>query len=234
MNNIKRNSRASEQNRGTSNNRNGEKTSISLKCVFLLSVIVLIVVILLRGCSNVYYTSTTSYEKIAADENQEAITKDTPDNSQPAEVPDIDFDNHEFDNTVTLYSRGNVATATNNKVSVDVYNIEDSSANMVLEIYIDDDELISKIGTNGRTSASQKKVDAQVKASENYVPAVCVAKSGLIFPGNKITVLNLLNLEDGTVLPAGEYNAYYKESFYDDNGNLHSVNASLAITLVVQ
>lgn len=210
-----------------------EKASKSLKTIFTFSIIILIIVILLKGCSNTYYTSTGTYQKIEADENQEAIEE--PEVTQPvAEETEIDFDNHVFDNSVTLLSYGNVATAANNKVSVDVANVTESSANMVLEIYIPDDELISKIGTNGRTKASQKDIDAKVEADPSYSSAVCVAKSGLIYPGNKITTLDLNTLEDGTVLPAGEYEAFYKETYYDDNGSMHSVDASLAITLVVQ
>lgn len=215
-----------------------EKASKPLKVLFTLAVIVLIIVILLKGCSNTYYTSTGVYQKIEADKNQEIIVEEPEFTKPTAEETEIDFDNYEFDNSVTLYSQGNVATAVNNKVSVNVANVKESSANMILEIYIPDDELISKIGTNGRTKSSQKEIDAKVEAAQqagsSYSSAVCVAKSGLIYPGNKITILDLNTLEDGTVLPAGEYNAYYKETFYDDNGNMHSIDASLAITLVVQ
>lgn len=232
---LKRHVSMSKQNKGTNNK---EKSSKSLKTLFAFSIIIFIIVILLKGCSNTYYTSTGSYQKVEADKNQEAIVEE-PEVTQPtAGETEIDFDNHEFDNSVTLYSRGNSATVVNNKVSVDVSNIKESSANMILEIYIPDDELISKIGTNGRGKSSQKEIDAKVEAAKEsgstYSPAVCVAKSGLIYPGNKITTLDLDTLEDGTVLPAGEYEAFYKETFYDDNGNLHSVDASLAITLVVQ
>jgi len=212
-----------------------EHASKALKCLFIISVIILIIVILLRGCSNTYYTNTGTYQKIEADHNQEAIEE--PEYTENI-TPEIDSANHEIGNCVTLYSRGNVATANNNKVNVDVSNVKESNVNMVLEIYIPDDELISKIGTNGRTKSSQKEIDTKVKNSKSangsYSPAVCVAKSGLIFPGNKITTLDLNTLEDGTVLPAGKYSAYYKETFYDDNGNLSSVDASLEITLVVK
>lgn len=215
-----------------------EHASKALKCIFGISVIVLIIAILLKWCSNTYYTSTDTYQKVEADKNQEAIEEPESPESTEEVVSEIDFDNHEFDHYVTLYSRGNVATANNNKVSVDVYNVEEANVNMVLEIYIPDDELISKIGTNGRTKTSQKEIDAKVKVAKetngSYSPAVCIAKSGLIFPGNKITTLDLNTLEDGTVLPAGEYKAFYKETFYDDNGNLSSVDASLEITLVVK
>lgn len=215
-----------------------EHASKVLKYIFGISVIILIVVILLGSCSNTYYTSTSIYQKVEADKNQEAIGEPEIPESTEETASDVDLSNHEFDNCVTLYSRGNVATASNNTVSVDVYNVEEANVNMVLEIYIPDDELISKIGTNGRTKTSQKEIDAKVKAAKeangSYSPAVCVAKSGLILPGNKITTLDLNSLEDGTVLPAGEYQAFYKETFYNDNGNLTSVDASLEITLVVK
>lgn len=214
-----------------------ERASKVLKLIFAISVIILIIVILLRGCSNTYYTPTGTYQKIEPDKNQEAIEE--PESEEVA--PEINVvDDHEPKNCVTLYSLGNVATASNStkKVSVNVYNIEEANVNMVLEIYIPDSELLSKIGTNGRTKSSQTEIDAKVKAAKSangsYSPAVCIAKSGLIFPGNKITTLNLNTLEDGTVLPAGTYSAYYKETFYDDDGNLSSVDASLEITLVVK
>lgn len=217
---------------------NEEKSSKFLRNIFFVAVVIFIIVILLESCSNTFYTGTGVYQKIEADENQEAIVEDSETTQLATLAPEIDFDNHKFDNSVSLYSRGNVASAVNNKVSVDVYNIKDSNVNMILEIYIPDDELFSKIGTNGRTESSQKEVDLKVEAAKNsnssYSPAVCIAKSGLIFPGNKITTLDLETLENGTALPSGEYRAFYKETFYDDNGNLQSVDASLAITLIVQ
>lgn len=232
---LKRHISMRKQNKASEDNKNASK---SLKSIFILSVVILIIVLLLKGCSNTYYSDTGTYQKIEPDKNQEAIDEDPESTPSTASKSGIDFDNHKFDNSVSLYSRGNVATATNNKVSIDVSNIEDSSANMILEIYITDDELIRKIGTNGRTESSQKEIDAKIENAKDYdnsyCPAVCIAKSGLVFPGNKITTLDLCTLEDGTVLPAGEYEAFYKETFYDDNGNLHSVDASLAITLVVQ
>lgn len=245
MSDIKKNHHATNSEVGTVNNNDrlnmegaeagtnkDEHASKPLKLIFGISVIVLIIVILLKGCSNTYYTSTGTYKKIDPDKNQEAIEE--PKDIESTEPSEVSSEEHEFDNHVTLYSRGNVATASDGKVSVDVYNVEDANVNMILEIYIPDDELISKIGTNGRTKSSQKEIDAKKDADSNYSSAVCVARSGLIYPGNKITTLELNTLEDGTALPAGEYSAYYKESFYDDNGNLSSVDASLKITLVVK
>lgn len=236
MSDIKNNNERMNMEGVNKEKDNQEHSSKVLKCIFVISVIVLIIVILLRGCSNTYYTNTGTYQKVEPDKNQEAIEE--PEYTEEKMTAEINLDNHEFENYVTLYSCGNVATANNNKVSVNVYNVEESNVNMVLEIYIPDDELISKIGTNGRTKSSQNEIDIKVKTTESanvsYSPAVCVARSGLIFPGNKITTLDLNTLEDGTVLPVGKYSAYYKETFYDDNGNLSSVDASLDITLVVK
>lgn len=213
-----------------------ENKNKTLKKILAFCVLVFFVVLFVKGCSNTFWEKGGDFKTIEADENQETI-KDSV--SQPSsEKEEIDFENHEFENSVTLYSKGNTAIADKGKVNVDVYNVAESNCNMVLEINISDEELIKNIGTNGRLEESQKDIDAKVKAAKeegtSFSPTVCIARSGLIFAGNKITVLDLEPLEDGTILPSGTYKAFYKESFYDKEGNLQSVDASLNITLIVK
>ena len=186
-----------------------KKGSRVLKIILVILLIIFIIVLLLRGCSYRYYTPTQIFQKVAKDTNQEKITDEIPEVPESA-ATEVSIDpNHEYKNHVTLYSETLTATASNGVVNFKVRNFDDSNQDIVAEIYVQGDELGSE-------------------------EAVCIARSGAIEPGYQVSTIDLVELDDGSTIPAGEYKAFLKENYYNrETGELSCLNGSLEITLVV-
>lgn len=115
-----------------------------------------------------------------------------------------------------------------------IKNPGDSNHNIVVEIYITDQELLNTVGTTGRSAQEQKALEA----AGDYSPETqrtLVAESGSIPPGYELDVLTLKSLPDGTTLTAGTYAAIAQLVFYDINTNeCAMVNSELPISLVIE
>lgn len=81
-----------------------------------------------------------------------------------------------------------------------------SNHNIVLELQMTDTELIRTLGKTGRTSEEQEKLESAEDYSA-HTQGVTIAQSGSIPPGHSLEYVTLQALPDGTVLPAGKYNA---------------------------
>ena len=92
-----------------------------------------------------------------------------------------------------------------------------SNHHVVVNLQITDAVLMDKVGKTGRTQEEQEKLDAL-----NYDKTrmrVTVGKTGAVPPGYAISTIELNALPDGTVLPAGEYDAVIYMDLYDINTN---------------
>ncbi len=115
-----------------------------------------------------------------------------------------------------------------------IKNPGDSNHNIVVEIYITDQELLNTVGTTGRSAQEQQALEATGDYSAE-TQRTLVAESGSIPPGYELDVLRLKPLPDGTTLTAGTYAAVAQLVFYDIATNeCAMVNSELPITLVIE
>lgn len=113
-------------------------------------------------------------------------------------------------------------------------NPGDSNHNIVLEIYITDQELLNTIGTTGRSAQEQQFLEAAGGYSAE-TQRTLIAESGSIPPGYELDVLRLKTLPDGTELTAGTYDAVAQLVFYDINTNeCAMVNSELPISIIIE
>ena len=184
------------------------------------------------------YDEPHIFEKpAAADENQQKIDpqkddnqKKTDDSSAPKDddkqvTPDQtdtsdEESKAETNGHFTVYSAGDVYTAENGsgKLHCDVRNVEDSTHDIVMSLYISEDELIAHgLSTNGVEDGKW-----------------LIAQSGLFEPGYMIGEVQLKTLPDGSYLPAGSYSLNMSERFYDhETGVLSPYDANIPVTLEV-
>ena len=117
---------------------------------------------------------------------------------------------------------------------INFLNPGSSNHNIVLQMQITDEELINKLGKTGRINTEQSSME---KAS-NYdakTQRVTIGESGAVPPGYSLEQLKLHALPDGTVLPAGEYNAVVYMLFYDINSNERAIlNSQVPIVLTIE
>lgn len=127
----------------------------------------------------------------------------------------------------------NASSGTDDAV-IDFFNPEISNYNIALRIQITDEELINKLGKTGRTEKEQSTLES----ASNYntkTQKVSVGESDAIPPGYSLKQIKLHALPDGTVLPAGEYNAVVYMLFYDVNSNEREmVNSQVPIKLTIE
>lgn len=115
-----------------------------------------------------------------------------------------------------------------------IKNPGDSNHNIVVQIYITDQELLNTVGTTGRSAQEQQSLEAAGDYSAE-TQRTLVAESGSIPPGYELDVLRLKPLPDGTKLTAGTYSVVAQLVFYDINTNeCAMVNSELPISLVIE
>lgn len=109
-----------------------------------------------------------------------------------------------------------------------------SNQNIILQIQITDEELINKLGTTGRTEEEQTALENKSSYSAK-TQGVTVGKSDAIPPGYSLKHIKLHALPDGTILPAGKYNAVVYMLLYDINSNERAmVNSQVPISLTIE
>ncbi|EXM38674.1 hypothetical protein RASY3_02510 [Ruminococcus albus SY3] len=153
--------------------------------------------------------------------NDDSITTDNGDQQTPADSTDkTKSDSKAGDGHFTIYSVGDVYTAENGsgKLHCDVRNVEDSTHDIVMSLYISEDELKAHgLSTNGVEDGKW-----------------LIAQSGLFEPGYKIGEVQLNALPDGSYLPAGSYSLTMNERYYHhETGVLASYEANIPVTLEV-
>ena len=181
------------------------------------------------------YDETVIYEKPAeVDDNQKKMDenqKQTPENPSnppdevqqaeiPSEVPAETSGTDDGQGHFTIYSVGDVYTAESGSgdLHCDVRNTEDSTHDIIMSIYLSEDEL-KKHGLNTEGVEGGQWL---------------IAQSGMFEPGYQITSVQLLALPDGSYLPAGTYEAIMNEKYYHhQTGTLASYEGNIPVTLEV-
>ncbi len=187
------------------------------------------------------YDETQVFDKPAeTDENQQKIDDSAPqkdgdqqktpdladDSQEPAQTTDSQTqqesqaESSEGTGHFTIYSNGDVYTAENGsgKLHCDVRNVEDSTHDIVMSLYISEEEMLSHgLSTVGVEDGRW-----------------LIAQSGLFEPGYLISEVQLNALPDGSYLPAGTYSLTMSERYYNhETGVLASYEANIPVTLEV-
>lgn len=175
------------------------------------------------------YDETVIYEKPAQiDDNQKKLddNQQNKDNNQPT-IPETTAETTENENSAddgkghfTIYSVGDVYTAESGsgELHCDVRNTEDSTHDIIMSVYLSEDEL-KKHGLNTDGVEGGQWL---------------IAQSGMFEPGYQITSVQLLALPDGSYLPAGTYEAIMNEKYYHHvTGTLSSYETNIPVTLEV-
>ncbi len=117
-------------------------------------------------------------------------------------------------NVTTIEYSGYIEAETGvGTASLDYRNPGSSNHHVVINVQLTDQTLLDKIGKTGRTAEDQAKLD-----EANYDPTltrVTIGKTGAIPPGYAVSTVELNALPDGTVLPAGEYDAILYMDLYN-------------------
>lgn len=179
------------------------------------------VVVLLRNDS----TPAVYYPPILEDTNKEPLP----------DTDDAPLSNPAGGGAVSLaYSKIVTAEQGNRMAAMLFGNPKKSNQSIMVEIQITDKVLLEKLGKTGRTAEDVAKIE-QASNYDSQTARVTIAQSGLIKPGFQIKMLQLNALPDGTVLPAGEYEANYYVLAYDDATNERAIiNTQIPITLIVE
>jgi len=179
---------------------------------------------------NLSADNANSADNNQLDKNQQKTTEPPTQAETPAKA-DSEFqtptpENAETENPdnnkghFTIYSVGDVYTAENGsgELHCDVRNTEDSTHDIIMSIYITEDELRKhKLSTDGVEDGQW-----------------LIAQSGMFEPGYQINSVQLLKLPDGSYLPAGTYEAIMNEKYYHHlNGTLSSYEANIPVTVEV-
>lgn len=184
------------------------------------------------------YDEAQVFDKPAeTDENQQKIDTSTPqkdDNqqktpdqtdatqapTQATEAPTQQESQPAADGHFTIYSNGDVYTADSGSgvLHCDVRNMDDSTHDIIMSLYISEEELIAHgLSTNGVEDGKW-----------------LIAQSGLFEPGYQISEVQLKALPDGSYLPAGSYSLTMSERYYHhETGVLSSYEANIPVTLEV-
>lgn len=187
------------------------------------------------------HDETQVFDKPAeTDENQQKIDDSAPqkdgdqqktpdltdDSQEPAQTTDEQTQQDNSDDSsegtghFTIYSNGDVYTAENGsgKLHCDVRNAEDSTHDIVMSLYISEEEMLSHgLSTVGVEDGKW-----------------LIAQSGLFEPGYMISEVQLNTLPDGSYLPAGTYSLTMSERYYNhETGVLASYEANIPVTLEV-
>lgn len=167
------------------------------------------------------------YPPVSTDPGVELI--DGGNTSQPT------LSNPEGGGAVSLtYSKEATALKGDGIADILFQNQAKSNQSIVVQLQITDKELIGKIGKTGRLDADKSKIE-EAEGYDSEVSRIIIAESGLLAPGYKLSKLPLKALPDGTVLPAGNYNAFYYILAYDKKTNERAVvNMQIPITLKIQ
>ena len=119
--------------------------------------------------------------------------------------------------TTISYSGYIEAESGTGTASFNYKNPGSSNHHVVVNLQITDAVLMDKVGKTGRTQEEQEKLDALDYDKTRM--RVTVGKTGAIPPGYAVSTIELNALPDGTVLPAGEYDAIIYMDLYDINTN---------------
>ena len=194
-------------------------------CVITAASVITTVFLLLNSANPA--NNPNQYPPVSTDPGAEPI--DEGNTSQPK------LSNPEGGGTVTLtYSKEATAQKGDGIADILFYNPAKSNQSIVVQLQITDKELIGKIGKTGRKDADKTKIE-EAEGYDSEASRMIIAESGLLAPGYKLLKLPLKALPDGTVLPAGNYNAIYYILAYDKKTNERAVvNMQIPITLKIQ
>lgn len=104
------------------------------------------------------------------------------------------------------------------KCKFDFKNPGSSNHDVVVELQMTDAQAIRIMGSTGRTTSEQEKLEKNPSYNpENY--RMVLAKSGAIAPGNMLENLTLIEQANGAMLPDGTYNAVIYLYYYDVKTN---------------
>ncbi len=193
-------------------------------CIITAASLTVSVVLLIRGGET--SDGNIEYPAVSDDPAMEPASGD---------ASDTPLENPEGGGAVSLtYSNKATAPGGDGTAAFMIQNPAKSNQGVVIQIHIADDELIKKIGKTGRTEAEK----AIIEGAEDYdskTSRMIIAESGLIAPGYKLSEIKLKALPDGTVLPAGTYNAIYYILSYDRETHERAiVNVQMPITLTIE
>lgn len=204
-----------------------KKILILIITLSLITVASITVTVVLLTNSTKPVDNTVTYPPVSTDPDAEPIVEEN--TSQPP------LSNPEGGGAVSLtYSKEATATKGDGIASILFQNPAKSNQSIVIQLHITDKELIGKLGKTGRTTDDKTKIE-DAEGYDSEISRMIIAESGLLTPGYKLSKLQLKALPDGTILPAGDYNAVFYILAYDKNTNERAiVNMQIPITLTIQ
>ncbi|MFA5561430.1 MAG: hypothetical protein WDA00_02165 [Eubacteriales bacterium] len=132
------------------------------------------------------------------------------------------------------YSNQATAPRGDGVASILFRNPAKSNQGIIIQLQITDRELIDKLGKTGRT-AEEKALIEDAEGYDSETSRMMIAESGLLEPGYQLATLSLQALPDGTVLPAGTYQAVFYILAYDKTTHERAiVNIQLPIVLTIE
>ncbi len=112
-------------------------------------------------------------------------------------------------------------------------NPGDSNHNIVVQLQISDAQAVRMMGSTGRTAEEQAALESDPSYDADS-SRVIIAESGAIRPGYQLSDLRLVALDDGSTLPAGNYNAVIYLVYYDiDTGSRAMVETQLPVEIYI-
>ncbi|MDD4414369.1 MAG: hypothetical protein PHR14_07475 [Oscillospiraceae bacterium] len=213
------------ENRNTTEKKNKKILILIILLILIFFTSITVTVVLLVNNSKPV-VNTDLYPPVS--EDPDAVPVEEGDTTRPA------LENPKGGGAVSLtYSKQASASKGDGIADILFQNPAKSNQSIVIQLQITDMVLIEKLGKTGRAADDKAKIedadDYDIEKSR-----MIIAESGLLKPGYKLSTLQLKALPDGTVLPKGNYNAFYYILAYDKGSHERAiVNMQIPITLTI-